>query len=360
MKIELKDITVRELTNSYEDNADDGVVGYGGRLDIRPAYQREFIYKDKQRDAVIGTIANDFPLNVMYWAVREDGGFEVVDGQQRTISICQFVDGDFAFEGRYFHNLQKDEKEQILNYRLMVYLCSGTDSEKLDWFKTINIAGAKLTDQELRNAVYSGSWVSDTKRYFSKKACPAYGLGSDYLMGYPIRQEYLETVIDWISEGDIAGYMAKQQHKPNANELWLYFNAVISWVKVTFPKYRKEMKGIAWGELYIIHKDDFIDSASFENKITSLMADEDVTYKKGIYPYILNKAERHLNIRAFSDNMKREAYERQKGICPVCNKHFKIEEMHGDHITPWHAGGKTNPDNCKMLCAYDNRRKSGI
>src|SRR5690348_9783624 len=174
MKIELKEITVRELTADYEDNEEGGVVGYGGELDIRPAYQREFIYKDKQRDAVIDTITRDFPLNVMYWAVREQGGYEIIDGQQRTISVCQYIEGDFSFHGRYFHNLQSDEQEAILNYPLMVYTCSGTDSEKLEWFKTINIAGEELTDQELRNAVYSGSWASDAKRYFSKTACPAY------------------------------------------------------------------------------------------------------------------------------------------------------------------------------------------
>ena len=154
--------------------------------------------------------------------------------------------------------------------------------------------------------------------------------------------------------------MARQQHKPNANDLWLYFNSVINWVKTAFPKYRKEMKGISWGQLYNAHKDNFIDSASLENEIAHLMSDEDVTNKKGIYPYVLNRSERHLNIRAFSDNQKREAYERQQGICPVCSKHFKFEEMQGDHITPWRAGGKTSPDNCQMLCADDNRRKSGI
>ena len=147
MKIELKEITVRELTNGYQDNNEAGVVGYGGKLDIRPPYQREFIYKDKQRDAVINTIKNDFPLNVMYWAVRDDGNFEVIDGQQRTISICQYVNSDFSFESLYIHNLQDDKKEQILDYKLMVYLCTGTDSEKLEWFKIINIAGEKLTDQ---------------------------------------------------------------------------------------------------------------------------------------------------------------------------------------------------------------------
>jgi hypothetical protein len=359
MKIELKEITVRDLTNGYEDNEEGGVIGYGGKLDIRPPYQREFIYKDQQRDAVINTITKDFPLNVMYWAVREDGDFEVIDGQQRTISICQFVEGDFAFNNRYFHNLQKDEQEKILNYNLMVYLCSGTDSEKLEWFRTINIAGEKLTDQELRNAVYSGSWVSDAKRYFSKNGCPAYGMGGDYLSGTAIRQEYLETTIKWISDDNIEQYMAKNQNEPNANELWLYFQSVINWVKAIFPKYRREMKGIEWGFLYNEFKDKKFDSKKLEAEIALLMEDEDVTKKKGIYYYVLTGKEKYLNIRAFSPNQKREAYERQKGICPVCEEHFEIQEMEADHITPWHEGGKTDEKNCQLLCKEDNRRKSG-
>ena len=359
MKIELKEISVNELTNGYQDNEEGGVVGFGGKLDIRPPYQREFIYKDKQRDAVIDTITKDFPLNVMYWAVREDGNYEVIDGQQRTISVCQFVDGDFAFNNRYFHNLQTDEREQILNYKLMVYLCSGTDSEKLEWFKTINIAGEKLTDQELRNAVYHGSWVSDAKRYFSKNGCPAYGLGSDYLNGSPIRQDYLETTIKWKSIDAIESYMAKNQNEPNANELWLYFQNVINWVKTIFPKYRREMKGIDWGFIYNEFKDQKFDTKKLEEKISQLMEDEDVESKKGIYLYVLTGKEKHLNIRAFSPNQKREAYEKQKGICPICREHFEIEEMEGDHITPWHEGGKTTAENCQMLCKEDNRRKSG-
>lgn len=359
MKIELREITVRELTEDYEDNDESGVLGYDGKLDIRPPYQREFIYKPPQRDAVINTITKDFPLNVMYWAVREDGGFEVIDGQQRTISICQFVDSDFSFNGRYFHNLQADEKEQVLNYKLMVYLCSGTDSEKLEWFKTINIAGEKLTDQELRNAVYSGSWVTDAKRYFSKNGCPAYGLGSDYLSGSAIRQDYLETTIKWISENNIEGFMATHQHKPKASNLWLYFQSVISWIQATFPTYRREMKGIDWGTLYNEFKDEELDHSKLESEISKLMEDEDVDNKKGIYFYVLNRKEKHLNIRAFSDNQKREAYERQDGICTVCEKHFEIGQMEADHITPWHAGGKTNAENCQMLCKEDNRRKSG-
>lgn len=359
MNIELKEITVRELTDGYEDKEEGGVIGFGGKLDIRPPYQREFIYKDKQRDAVIDTITKEFPLNVMYWAVREDGNYEVIDGQQRTISISQFVEGDFAFNNRYFHNLQKDEREQILNYKLMVYLCSGSDSEKLEWFKTINIAGEKLTDQELRNAVYSGSWVSDAKRYFSKNGCAANGLGGDYLNGSAIRQDYLETTIKWISNDAIENYMAKNQNEPNANELWLYFQAVINWVKIVFPKYRREMKGIDWGFLYNEFKDQKFDSKKLESEIAELMEDEDVTKKKGIYHYVLTRKEKHLNIRAFSNNQKREAYERQKGICVVCKEKFDIEEMEADHITPWHEGGKTSAENCQMLCKEDNRRKSG-
>lgn len=360
MKIELKEITVRELTKEYQDNEEDGVIGYGGKLDIRPAYQREFIYKDKQRDAVIDTITKGFPLNVLYWAVRETGDYEVIDGQQRTISISQYVTGDFSFNGRYFHNLQEDEKEQIFEYELMVYLCSGADSEKLDWFKTINIAGEKLTDQELRNAVYSGSWVSNAKRYFSKNGCPAFGLGSDYLAGSPIRQEYLETVIEWINAGNVEDYMARHQHDPNANELWLYFQSVIAWVRATFTSYRKEMKGLPWGSLYNSFKDAPQDPVKLEAQIAILMADEDVTNKNGIYSYVLNRQEKNLNIRAFSENQKREAYERQTGVCVRCGKQFELAKMEADHITPWSQGGKTTADNCQMLCRDDNRRKSDV
>jgi hypothetical protein len=167
--------------------------------------------------------------------------------------------------------------------------------------------------------------------------------------------------IDWLNAGDIEGYMAKQQQKPNANELWLYFQSVINWVQATFPKYRREMKGIAWGELYNAHKGDEVDSANIEQEVTQLMSDDDVTYKKGIYPYVLDhKKERCLSIRVFTDNNKREAYERQEGVCPACGDHFELEEMQGDHITPWSQGGKTVADNCQMLCAECNRRKSGI
>ncbi len=360
MKIELQEITVKELTDQYENNEENGVLGYGGKLDIRPPYQREFIYKDKQQEAVIDTILKGFPLNVMYWAVREDGTYEIIDGQQRTISICQFVDGDFAYKNRFFSNLQSDEREKILNYELMVYLCSGTDSEKLEWFKTINIAGEKLTDQELRNAVYSGSWVTNAKKYFSKNSCPAYAIGSDYLKGSAIRQDYLETSIKWISGGKIEQYMAEHQHDKNALALWQYFQSVITWVEGTFPKKRvKFMKGVDWGNLYNEFKDEVFDTDKLEDEVKKLILDDDIQKKKGIYPYVLTRQEKYLNIRSFTDSQKQKAYEKQKGICKSCNEHFVIEQMEGDHITPWHEGGKTVEENLQMLCKDCNRRKSG-
>lgn len=359
MKIELKEITVKKLTEGFVDNAEQGVVAYGGKLDIRPPYQREFIYKDKQRDAVIDSVRKNFPLNVMYWAVRQGGDYEVIDGQQRTLSICQYVNGDYSINGLAFHNLKDDQQEQILGYKLMIYFCSGTDSEKLDWFRTINIAGEEHTDQELRNAVYAGPWTADAKRYFSKTGCAAYGLASDYLRGSPIRQEYLETAIAWRSEGKIEEYMSKHQHDENATPIWQYFQKVIGWVKATFPEYRREMKGVDWGFLFNLFKDKEFDTDKLEKRIAKLMMDDDVERKSGIYPYVLDGDERHLNIRAFSDNMKREAYERQKGICVKCRKKFQLDEMEADHIKPWHEGGKTDAKNCQMLCKDDNRRKSG-
>lgn len=364
MKIELKEITIRELTDGYQDNAENGVVGYGGRLDIRPPYQREFVYKEKQRNAVIDTVWKGFPLNVMYWAVREDGTYEVIDGQQRTISICQYVKGDFSFEGRYFHNLLPEEKDKILDYPLMVYACEGTQREKLDWFETINIAGEELTPQELRNAMFTGPWVSDAKRYFSKRGCAAQKIGNGYVSGSSIRQEYLETAIRWIAGAkkseDICEYMADHQHDANALALWTYFQSVITWVQGTFVKKREKfMKTVNWGDLYNKYKDNVYDTARLEQETVRLLMDDDVTNKSGIYPYLLTGDERTLSIRAFTPAMASAAYERQQGICPHCGRHFDFEQMEADHIIPWHAGGRTVADNCQMLCRDCNRRKSG-
>ena len=362
MKIELHEIPIREVANGYKDSQESGVVGYGGLLDIRPAYQREFIYKDDKRNAVIDTVRKNFPLNVMYWVKTKQGTYEILDGQQRTISICKYINKEYSIDYQYFHNLTKDEQEQILDYPLMVYICEGTDKEQLDWFRVINIGGERLTDQELRNAVYTGEWLTDAKRYFSKTGCVAYQIANKYLNGVANRQDYLQTALRWIAHRDgkvIEEYMSEHQHDSNANELWLYFKSVIDWVMILFPHYRKEMKGIEWGYLYNKYHLNSYDSKAFESRILDLIDDDDVGSIKGIYEYLFDGEEKHLSLRQFDDKTKRKVYEKQKGICAVCGKHFEIDEMEADHIDPWHDGGKTVIDNCQMLCKPCNRRKSG-
>lgn len=379
MKIDLQHVTVRDLVDGYEDNDDAGVVGYGGKLDIRPPYQREFVYKDRQRDLVIETLRKEFPLNVMYWAVQDDGTFEVIDGQQRTISICQYVEGDFSIniDGHQmaFHNLQDDQQEQILDYELMVYFCEGADSEKLDWFKTINIAGEKLTDQELRNAVYHGPWVTAAKKYFSRSGCPAYAIASDYMNGSPIRQDYLEAAIEWINDGKVGEYMRDHQHDANATALWVYFKGVIDWVEATFPKKRAQMKSVSWGSLYNKYQGDKFDPAVLEMRVAALMGDIDVKRKRGIYEYVLGgEADtKLLEVRVFDEKVKLAAYEKQTAAavahgtsnCPMCSSSgnnnaariYELNEMDADHVTAWSKGGATDLANCEMLCASHNRAK---
>ena len=362
MQIEQRKVTVREVTEGYFNDAEEGVTGYDDRLDIRPKYQREFVYKDNQRDEVIRTVMRGLPLNVMYWCRTGQDTYEVLDGQQRTISLCEYVDGSFSVDDKYFYNLPSDQQDKILDYELFVYVCAGTDSEKLDWFKIINIAGERLTDQELRNAVYAGSWVSDAKRYFSKTGCAADTLAGDYLKGASIRQEYLETAISWAAAADgktIEGYMAKHQNEPTAQALWSYFRSVIEWVDAIFPKKRKEMKGLAWGLFYNKHgKRTDLDPKALEVEIQRLMGDEDVTKKSGIYEYLLTGSERALSIRAFDRRDALAAYEKQHHKCAICGEEFEFEEMQADHIKPWSKGGHTTPDNCQMLCRDCNLKKS--
>lgn len=356
MEITLKEITVGELTAGFADRDELGVVGYGGRLDIRPPYQREFIYKDAQRSAVIETVMQGFPLNVMYWADRGDGNYEVIDGQQRTLSLCQYIHGDFAHDMRYFHNLTDDERAPILAYRLMVYICRGTASEKLAWFRTINIAGERLTEQELLNAVYCGPFVADAKRLFSKRNCPAYGLAKDYLKGDVVRQEFLETALQWIA-GEPEAYLASHQHDPNAAALWLHFQAVIAWVKSLFPKVRRQMKGVDWGTLYKRHNQTLFDATALEREVARLMQDGEVQKPAGIYAYVLDHDERHLHLRTFDENTRQAIYEKQAGHCAICGKPFDLADMDADHIRPWRKGGTTTRENCQLLCRTCNLRK---
>lgn len=374
MKIDRIQITIKELAKGYiEEGVDgiEGIVAYDGKLDVRPPYQREYVYAPKERDEVIRTVKKGFPLNTMYWAKNENGTFELMDGQQRTISICRYVaesEQSFSVDEKYYFNLEPDIQEAINRYCLDIYICDGTPSEIHEWFKVINIAGKPLTAQELRNTAYTGTWLSDAKIHFSKPNCGAYNMGKDYLNGSPIRQEFLETALRWIAHRDnlplIEDYMALHQHDINANQLWLYYRKVIEWVSAIFPHKRKEMKGLEWGFLYNEYKDKELDPSLLETKIKNLMLDDDVTNKKGVYLYVLSGNEKHLNIRAFTDSEKRQVYERQNGICPHCvaehreKTHYELEEMEADHITPWCEGGKTNIENCQMLCKEHNRLKS--
>lgn len=415
-------LTVRELVNGYLNvEIGDCVRGFGGLLDIRPEYQRKFIYEDDQQKAVIKTVFKDFPLNVMYWAVnRNDNGdatYEVLDGQQRTLSICEYVYGkDGKGNGlgvnlkggdtsQTFANLTEDEQNQILDYKLDVYLCEGTEDEKLDWFETINIAGEKLTKQELRNATYHGPWVSSAKAIFSSEKGKGVVLAdmNGGLQGKkePLindsgdnewkRQGYLQTAIRWAAETNkevlepmiderkkiktdalIEAYMQANKDKSSAKDLYEYFEKVITWVRKTFIVYRKEMKGLNWHLLYNQYGDKEYDVDKLENEIAVLMADIEVTNKKAIYEYVLSDrgidAERGLNTRSFKNNKEMKnivaaVYHMQGKKCPLCVKNgvmdeHELDKMEADHIKPWSKGGKTEFENCCLLCRDHNKFKS--
>ena len=354
MDIEFLRIKIKDIVSGYIDNKEEGIYGLGGNLNIRPPYQREYVYKDKQRDMVIDTIMRGLPLNIMYWADNGNGTYELLDGQQRTISFCQYVNGDFSINDRYFHSLTDSEQEQILNYEIMVYICKGSDKERLEWFERINISGEPLTRQELLNINYTGAWLSSAKSKFSKSNCVAVKRADKYIKGNAIRQEILELALIWFvgDKDKIAEYMSIHQHDANANELWLHFCKVIDWIETIFPKYRKEMKGIDWGRLYAEYGNNSYDTDVLEQMIAKLMADEDVTNNKGVYEYVLSGCtkEKVLSVRLFSEKDKRTKYEQQNGICPICNTYHPIEQMQGDHIVEWVNGGRTTLDNLQMVC----------
>ena len=370
MTIKQINVTVGEITQGYVNNEEQGVRGYNGLLDIRPPYQREFIYNDKEQQAVINTVLHGYPLNVMYWVKRSDDAecpYEVMDGQQRTLSLCEYVAGKFSFEFKNFFNQPADIQKRILDYELTVYVCEGEQSEKLEWFKTINIAGKQLTEQEILNAIYAGPFVSDAKRHFSKSNCGAYRLGKDLVMGTLNRQDYLKVALNWMAEHEQrqgkkqsrVGYMATHQHDPNANNLWTYFQNVLNWAITNFEmkKFKKIMKGLDWALYYDTFHDKTLDTVAMAKQISALMRDSEIEKKIGIIPYVLTGDERLLDLRAFPDDIKMEVWEKQGHICPLCGKEFDFEFMEGDHIKPWREGGRTVIENCQMLCRDCNRKK---
>lgn len=372
MKITDDKILIRDLVEGFVDGGDDGVVGYGGRLNIRPAFQREFIYPENDQKLVIDSILNEFPLNSIYLAVKDDDTFDLLDGQQRVLSICYYVDGRYKVDDgtgheKYFHSLFEEDKEKILNYPLEVYKCAGGSyKEKMGWFERINIVGKALNSQEVRNAVYYGEWVADAKRYFSSPNCGAESIGKKFIKATTNRQEYLEIAIDWISNGDIDGYMQEHRHDEDAKELWDHFEKVIDWIDEIFvgkdkgKNTRGEMKSVSrrWGDLYREHGDKELSPADIQSEVSKLMLNGEIGKRAGIYEYVLTGDERTLMVRTFSKDMKGLVFEEQNGICPSCKNRFKMEEMEADHITPWSEGGKTEKRNCQMLCKKCNRKKS--
>ncbi len=395
MKAKLFDtLTVRQLVDGYRDSGDNGVVAFGGKLNVRPAFQREFIYTPRDRDMVMKSVYDNLPLNVMYWARNPDGTFEIIDGQQRTISICQFITNDdgygnpiaINFDGRRtqtFNQMSPEKQREILDeYKLMVYVCDGTEDEKLEWFHTINIAGKVMEEQELLNADYTGTWLTSAKAFFSKKDNnPALNyryydndrkhsliaLNADDAN----RQALLHLVLGWIVDGnpklypEIKNYMSIHRADENADELINYYKSVVDWVHDVFgEKYYNEMRGLPWGLIFNKYRYGKYDQSVMARAVSGLMADEEIQNKRGIFEFLFDMNQKHLNLRQFDNATKRTIYQKQAGICPYCantenaNKVWKFEEMEGDHIMPWSQGGKTIPENCQMLCKHHNRAKS--
>jgi 5-methylcytosine-specific restriction endonuclease McrA len=386
MKIVLKPITVRDIFSGYKDNAEEGVVGYGGKLNIRPAYQREYVYKEEQRNEVIRTVTRgfpntEFPLNVMYWAKTDEDNFELIDGQQRTISLCRYVNKEFSIliDGmpQNFDNLSQEKKDHILNYKLQIYICTGTADERLEWFSIINLAGEPLTEQELLNANFTGPWLSNAKLFFMKSNSAAYGLGSKYttIEANQSRGKGLETAIKWISKDNIKQYMADHQNDTDADALWQHFKLVIEWIEKTFTNYYSEMKGLNWGQLYDEYHEKNYDPKKVSKQVSALFDDEFVGKSKGIFEYILGGSidSKLLEVRVFDTGIIKSVYSKQtkaaktnkKSNCPLCaignnankNKIWELKEMDADHVKAWSKKGKTSIENCEMLCVTHNRAK---
>ena len=391
MHIQLTPMTIGEVFEGFQElDNDGGVFAYNGKLTVRPAYQREFVYNDAEQAAVMTTVSRDFPLNVMYWVKivnpedPTDVSYEVLDGQQRTISIGRYLQDGFAIDYRgnkeqYFSNLTPDQKQQILDHKLQIYVCEGTPSEVLGWFRIINIAGKPLTEQELRNASYVGPWLSDAKRKFSKREAPALndGIGKGMVSGNPMRQDILERALMWFIDGhdeygSIENYMARHQYDKNAQELWMYWSTVMSWARTLFdfaqePESHMQLRN-DWGELYNTwHERTAADPQMYNpealhEEIVKLVDDPDVTKNSGIIPYLLSERtsndERYLSIRSFDKKDCERKYLEQHGECAKCGKPFEIKQMQGDHVIPWSQGGKSVYDNLQMLCKECNARKS--
>ena len=348
---------------------------------IQPEYQRNYIYADQNKEIpVIESVLKGYPLGLIYFNKREDGKLEVLDGQQRITSLGRFISNLFALEQdsptpQYFRSLPQEKKKKILQTELLVYECEGTESEIKEWFETINIVGVPLNVQERLNAIYSGPFVTKAKEEFSNSQNANIQKWSAYVAGNVLRQDFLNTALDWVSRHNIGDYMGQHRHDENITELKTYFNSVINWISSVFTTVKPDMCGLAWGDLYETYHKKPYNPDKIAQKIQTLYEDPQVENTKGIFEYVLGgeKDTKLLKIRVFDDKTKRAVYERQtaeakkKNIsnCPLCavghdsnqNRIWKPAEMDADHVTAWSKGGDTNIKNCQMLCKTHNRAK---
>lgn len=377
------DITVKDVCEGfvYNELEGKGLFGLGGKLTIQPEYQRNYIYADGKKDvAVIDSLLKGYPLGLIYFNKVDEDHFEVLDGQQRITSFGRFVNNNFAILDengmqQYFNGIAKDKQDRILNAKLLIYECEGTESEIKEWFKTVNIAGVPLNEQELLNAVYSGPFVTLAKEEFSNSQNANVQKWSAYIRGTVNRQDFLERALDWVSKGNIGDYMSRHRYDTNINELKTYFNTVINWVSGVFDDVLPEMRGLEWGRLYETYYKQPYNPKKVSEQVQELYADPYVTSRKGIFEYVLGGSvdQKLLAVRVFDDATKKVVYAQQtakaekkgESNCPLCalghdankNRIWRFNEMDADHVSAWSKGGATNISNCQMLCKTHNRAK---
>ncbi len=385
MKTDLQEYTVREISDGFQYNELEGkgLYGLAGRLTIQPEYQRNYIYADGKRDvAVVTSLLKGYPLGLIYFNKVSEENLEVLDGQQRITSFGRFVTGKFAIKDengmeQYFSGLAADKQAIIMDSKLLVYECEGTETEIKEWFQTINIAGVPLNSQELLNAVYSGPFVTLGKEEFSNSQNSNIQKWSAYIAGSVIRQEYWERALEWVAGGreKIGGYMSKRRFEKNINEVKTYFTTVIDWVSTVFTDVENEMRGLEWGRLYEAYHGRAYNPGKLSDRIRTLYGDAYIKNRKGIWEYVLGGEvdTKLLEVRVFDEPTKKAVYTRQTkeaqgrevSNCPLCSlgkdanaaKIWKLEEMDADHVEAWSKGGVTSVDNCQMLCKTHNRAK---
>lgn len=383
MKTTLKEYTVKEICEGfvYNELEGKGLFGLNGRLTIQPEYQRNYIYADGKKDvAVIESILKGYPIGLIYFNKVGENKFEVLDGQQRITSAGRYVTDKFAVKDengmeQYFNGIAKNKQEKIMQTKLLIYECEGTESEIKEWFKTINIAGVPLNNQELFNAIYSGPFVTLAKTEFSNSQNFNIPKWSAYIKGSANRQGFLERALEWVSRGKIGDYMSKHRKDTNINELKTYFNSVIDWTSKTFIDVESEMRGLEWGRLYEEYHNEPYNPQKISEAVHRLYADPYVKNRKGVFEFILGgeKDTKLLNVRVFDEATKKEVYTIQtdeakkegKSNCPLCaightanaSKIWTITGMDADHVRAWSKGGKTDIENCQILCKTHNRAK---